>query len=93
MLAVKEDSIIVGVAELRTKAAEVMKEVKKHNVILTKRNQPVGIILDYDEYQKIRETLDKVEDLALGLEARKRMARKGKKLLTLEEAEKRVGIR
>ena len=41
MITVKEDTALIGIAELRTKAADVLKEIKKHRVILTKRNNPV----------------------------------------------------
>lgn len=53
MLTLKEDTALIGMAELRTRAADVLKEIKKHRVILTRRNRPVGIIIDYDEYEKI----------------------------------------
>ena len=93
MLTIKEDSALIGVAELRTKAAEVLKEVKKHNVILTRRNKPVGVIMDYDEYEKMQAMLDEVEDIVLGKIAMERLERKDKKVITLEEAERRVGLR
>lgn len=93
MLTVKEDSTLIGVAELRTKAADVIKEIKKQKVILTKRNRPVGVIIDYDEYEKIQHILDEVEDMVLGNIARERLGRKDKKAITLEEAERKVGLR
>ncbi len=93
MLTLKEDTALVGVAELRTKAASILKEIKKHRVILTIRNRPVGIILDYEEYEKTEKLLDQAEDIVLGNIARERLARKGKKAITLEEAERRVGLR
>lgn len=93
MLTVKEESAIIGVAELRTKAAEVLKEIKRHNVILTRRSRPVGVIIDYDEYEKMQQMLDEIEDIVLGNIAKERFARKDKRLITLEDAEKRVGLR
>ncbi|MBI5042642.1 MAG: type II toxin-antitoxin system Phd/YefM family antitoxin [Nitrospirae bacterium] len=93
MLTIKEDSALIGVAELRTKAAEVLKEVKKHNVILTRRNKPVGVIMDYDEYEKMQAMLDEVEDIVLGKIAMERLERKDKRVITLEDAERRVGLR
>jgi len=93
MLTVKEDCAIMGISELRTRAADLLKEIKKHRVILTKRNRPVGVILDYDDYEKMSRLLDEVENLVLGDLAGKRLSRKGKKTITLEEAEKKVGLR
>lgn len=93
MLTVKEDTAVIGVAELRSKAANVLKEVKKHKIILTKRNKPVGIIVDYEEYEKMERLLEDVEDIVLGNIARERLGRKDKKAITLEESERKVGLR
>lgn len=93
MLTVKEDTAVIGVSELRTKAADVLKEIKKHRVILTKRNRPVGVIMDYDEYEKVQAVIDEVEDIVLGDIAGKRLSRKDRKAITLEEAERKVGLR
>lgn len=93
MLTIREDTTLVGVAELRTRAAEVLREATKHRVILTRRNKPVGVLLDFDEYEKIQRILDEVEDVILGKEAVERLKRKGKRVVTLEEAERKVGLR
>lgn len=93
MITVKEDTALIGVAELRTKAADVLKEIKKHRVVLTKRNRPVGVIIDYNEYEKIEQILDEVEDIVLGKFSRERLERKDRKAITLEDAERRVGLR
>ncbi|MEK6693533.1 MAG: type II toxin-antitoxin system prevent-host-death family antitoxin [Nitrospirota bacterium] len=93
MITVKEDTALIGIAELRTKAADVLKEIKKHRVILTKRNKPVGIIIDYDEYEKIEQVIEEAEDIVLGNIARERLERKDRKAITLEEAERRIGLR
>jgi prevent-host-death family protein len=93
MITVKEDTALIGVAELRTKAADVLKEIKRHRVILTRRNRPVGVIIDYDEYEKIEQTLDEVEDIVLGNIARARLKRRDRKAITLEDAERKVGLR
>lgn len=93
MLTVKEDTAVIGVAELRSKAANVLKEIKKHKIILTKRNRPVGIIVDYGEYEKMEQLLEEVEDVILGKIAQERLERKGKKAVTLENAERKVGLR
>lgn len=92
MFTVKEDTALVGIAEMRTKAAEVLKQIKKYRVILTKRNKPVGVIIDYDEYEEMQQILEEVEDFVLGNIAKERSKRKDKKLITLEEAEKKVGL-
>jgi len=93
LLIVKEDTAILGVSELRTKTAYVLEEIKKHKVILTKRNKPVGVIMDYDEYEKLSALFEELEDVVLVGIAEKRLKRKDKKSVTLEEAEKKVGLK
>lgn len=93
MITLKEDTTLVGIAELRNKASEVMDKIKKYRVILTKRNKPLGVIIDYEEYEQMQEMLEEVEDFVLGTIAGERLKRKGKKTVTLDEAEKKVGLR
>lgn len=92
MITVKEEAALVGVAELRSKAAKILKEIKKYKIILTKRNKPIGVIIDYDEYERIQSALEEVENFVLGKLAEERRKRKDKKVLTLEEAERKVGL-
>ncbi len=70
-----------------------MKKIKKHRVILTKRNKPLGVIIDYKEYEHMQEMLEEAEDFVLGAIAGERLKRKGRKAITLDEAEKEVGLR
>ncbi len=93
MITVDEKTTIVGVAELRDHTAEVLKQLKKYKVILTRRNKPVGVLIDYDEYEKISRIEDEFEDLVLDLMAKERSTRKGRKTISLEEAEKKAGLR
>jgi prevent-host-death family protein len=93
LITVDEKTTIVGVAELRDEIVKVIKELKKHKVILTRRNKPVGVLIDYDEYEKISRIEEEFEDLVLGLIARERSQRKGRRTITLEDAEKKVGLR
>jgi prevent-host-death family protein len=93
VITVDEKTTIVGVAELRDHTAEVLKQLKKYKVILTRRNKPVGVLIDYDEYEKISRIEDEFEDLVLGLMAKERSTRKGRKTISLEEAEKKAGLR
>ena len=93
MITLKEDTTLIGIAELRSKASEVMKKIKKYRVVLTKRNKPLGVIIDYEEYEHMQEMLEEVEDFVLGTIAGERLKRKGKNTVTLDEAEKKVGLR
>jgi prevent-host-death family protein len=93
MISVKENTVLVGITELRKMIPEILKKIKHEKVVLTRRNKPIGILVDYDEYEKMEEMIDTLEDQLLGLLAKQRASRKGRKTIDLEEAEKRVGLR
>lgn len=93
MLKVSENSLLAGVSELRYKIASVLSEAKTSPVILTNRNRPVAVLLDYEEYKRTDSILEALEDLVLGHLAQQRDLRKHKKLVSLEEAQRRVGLK
>lgn len=92
MITVEGKTTLVGVAELRKITAEILEKLKSSKVILTKRNKPVGVILDYDEFRNIEAIMDALEDYILGTLAKERAQRRGKKTLSLKEVEKQLGL-
>ena len=92
MITVEEKTTIVGVAELRKVMSDILEKIKSNKVILTKRNKPVGVIVDYEEYKKMEDIIDSLEDYILGHLAKERAKRKDKRLISLEEAEKKLGL-
>lgn len=94
MLTVKENTTLIGISELRTKMDKVLKASKNSKVIIEKRHRPVAVLLSLKRYEEIEEILDLIEDKALGYLARER-ERKEKRLryLSLDEAEKKVGLK
>lgn len=93
MLTVKENATIVGVAEIRKSMKDVLEEMKTHRVILMRRNKPVGVLVDYEEFRRMEETLEALEDEAFARLAAERAGRKDRKSVTIEEAEKRLGVK
>ena len=93
MLTVKEDTTVVGITELRKMIPEILKKIKREKVILTRRNRPIGILLDYEEFERIEQMIDLIEDDLLGKLAKERASRKSRKTVSLGEAEKRVGLK
>ena len=93
MITVEEKTTIVGVAELRKMIPDILEKVKSSKVILTRRNKPVGVIVDYEEYKKMEEIIDTFEDYVLGYLAKERAQRKDKQWITLEEAERRLRLK
>ncbi len=92
MITVEGKTTLVGVAELRKITKEVLEKLKSNKVILTKRNKPVGVLLDYGEFRRIEEIMEALEDYILGTLAKERAQRKGKKVISLEEAERKLGL-
>lgn len=92
MITVEGKTTLVGVAELRKITKEVLEKLKSNKVILTKRNKPVGVLLDYGEFRKIEEIMEALEDYILGTLSKERAQRKGKKVISLEEAERKLGL-
>jgi predicted DNA-binding protein len=52
----------------------------------------VGVLVDYGEFREIEEIMEALEDYILGTLAEERAKRKGKKVISLEEAEKRLEL-
>jgi PHD/YefM family antitoxin component YafN of YafNO toxin-antitoxin module len=71
----------------------VLQEMKTLRVILTKRNRPVGVLVDYEEFRRMEGVIEALEDFVLGNMARERAQRKNRKTLTLEEVERKLGLR
>ena len=92
MITVEEKTTLVGVSELRKGTKEILEKLKFNKVILIKRNKPVGALLDYEEFRQIEEIMEALEDYILGTLAKERAKRKRKKVISLKEAEKRVGL-
>jgi len=89
----KEDLAVVGVAELGKEGERLMGQLRRRRVVVTRRNKPVGVLLKYEDYRRMQAITERLEDLVLGQEAKRRATRRGRKTLSLEEAERRVGLR
>jgi prevent-host-death family protein len=94
MLAVDEQTALVGLSELRTSAPKLLKFLQTHKVILTKRNKPVGVVIDFEEYKEMERLIDLIEDTGLAHLAREREKKtKKESYLTHEEMKRRAGLK
>ena len=93
MINIKEGTTLVGISELRTKLDKILEESKKHKILIEKRNKPVAVLIDLERFQQMEETLELLEDFALGYLARER-EEKGKNIryLDIEEVRKKLKI-
>ncbi len=66
-----EKTTVVGVSELRD-IDKILKEAKKHKVVIEKRNKLLAVLMDIKKYEKFQHLLDIVEDYILGYLAKER---------------------
>jgi len=57
-------SDILPLAEVKAKFSEVIDRVEEHNeqITVTRKGKPVAVILSYDEFVSLEETLDLLSD-------------------------------
>lgn len=91
MRTVKENTTLVGLSELRTKAEEILKVMDRSTVVIEQRHRPRAVLLSIQRYEKMEALLDAVEDQILGSLAKEREKGTARKAyLSLEEAEQRL---
>jgi prevent-host-death family protein len=91
---IKGQTTLVGISELRTQAEEILKVAQQEPVILEKRHKPIAVLVPIGQYERTEETLDALEEYILGLLAKEREQHvRRKDYLSLEELERRVGLR
>lgn len=84
------DATIVGTSELRKLGSKALQNIKSEKVILTQRGKPIGVIQDYEEYEKTENIITEFEDMVLGTLAQGRSNRKNKKQLSSEELQQLI---
>jgi prevent-host-death family protein len=89
----EENTTLVGITELRSKMGAVLKALKHSKVLLEIRNQPFAVLVSLEQYKKMEEMLEILEDKVLGYFISKRKKTKEKSYLTLDEVEKKFGLR
>ena len=91
MITIKEETTIVGVSELRTHIDKILRESKKHKVLIGRRNKPLAVLMSTERYEKIEKTLELLEDVALGFLAKEReKSSKSADYIAIEDAIKKI---
>jgi prevent-host-death family protein len=96
MFKVKPDDevTIVGVSELRSKINEVLEKVKREKILLTRRNKPEAVLINFEKFQQLEQQLEALEDEYFGRLALQRLKehKKGKRrTLSHSEMMKKYG--
>lgn len=71
-----KDNTSVAISELRTDAARLIKGLSKNHIILTQKNRPLGVILDYKDFENIMTTIDELEDALISMMTKGRRPRR-----------------
>ena len=91
MITLKEDTTLVGISELRTNMDKILIETRKHKVLIERRHKPVAVLMDMEKYSQMEETLELLEDFALGYLAKERASKsKPSDYLDIEELRKKI---
>lgn len=94
MYTLSEATTLVPFSELRTKIDQVIEALKTSKVVLERRKRPFAVLVPIERFEKMEALLEIVEDRALGYIAQDREKKgKEKDYLSLDEAEKKVGLR
>lgn len=89
-----QPSVLIGVSEIREKLDKILKIAKNFKIMLGKRQEPVAVLVPIDQYQKMEELLDRVEDAVLGYQAKERLSQgKISEYISLGVVEKKVGLK
>ncbi|MBI2339874.1 MAG: type II toxin-antitoxin system Phd/YefM family antitoxin [Deltaproteobacteria bacterium] len=94
MIHFQESSILVGASELRTRLDKLLKLAKQSKIYVGKRHRPVAVLVPLEQYERMEQLYQRVEDRVLGYIARERDKNTDiKDYLPLDEAERKVGLR
>ena len=80
-----EKTALFGITDLRTEAKKMLGALKHSRVIITERNAPRAVVLDYGDYQKMRELIDLAEEGLDAIEIAKRR-KSSKRFLSHDQA-------
>jgi prevent-host-death family protein len=90
MFELKNGALIMTTSELQRNIGKIRQ--KGRPVLVTRNNRPYVVLLDYEDYQKLQDALEELEDAYFGAVAEERIKKKGK-ALSQEEVERRYGLR
>lgn len=91
MYMAKEDTVLLGVSELKSVFPSLLGHLREQRIVVTNRNRPCAVVLDYEEFKHLEALLDRAEEKIWAKKVKQRKRQKNKKSLTLAEAFKRVG--
>ena len=74
------------VSDIRHRHLDVIDKAKKSPVMLSSRGEPVAVIVSPDQWNKIVERLEDLDDLVLGLEALLELERGDDTTASIDEA-------
>ncbi len=92
MFTVDQKTTFVGITDLRTETQAMLKALKHSRVILTDRNAPRAVVIDYEDFEKMKELIEMAEEGMDAIEIGRRK-KQAKKFLTHEQALKALSLK
>lgn len=92
MISVDEKTTLFGVTDLRTEMKQLLEALKHSRVVITERNTPRAVVLDYEDYQRMKDLIELAEEGIDAIEIERRK-KKTKKFLTHEQALKELSLK
>ncbi len=89
-----DEVTIVGVSELRAKIYDVLEKVKHEKILLTRRNKPEAVLINFEKFRELEQQLETLEDEHFGklaLQRLKEHKRSKSKTLSHSEMMKKYG--
>lgn len=79
----------IPLTDAKTNLPRIIKEIERleEEVVVTRNGRPVAVILNYDEFRRLRETVDVLTDRLLMNQIRKSQAHYKKRKKGLSESE------
>ena len=94
MLTLDRPTTLVGISELRTRSAVILKAAQTQRVVLAKRGKAVAVLVPIGEWERQERLLDEFEDMALGLIAADRVRETPpKEYIPMETVLKKFGVK
>jgi prevent-host-death family protein len=92
MYPITEELDLISTTELRGNIPKVTKQLNKKSVIVTSRNKPVGVFMNFEKFKALQALEEEYLDYGLLKIAEKRAANPKAKYITLDELEKKLGL-
>jgi prevent-host-death family protein len=73
-----KDVDFLNSTKVKTNFGAVLNEINNKDIVVIRNGEPEAVIISYNDYKKVEELIERLEDIELSLIAEKRINTKGK---------------